>query len=408
MSLSSSTGFNVREQPNVVISNGKTLYVGGNGPGNYTKIQDAIDNASDGDTVFVYNESSPYIEDVFVNKSINLIGEDRNSTIIDYNGNHWSLGINADWVNISRFTIQNSSSFGIEIWSNNVSIYDNIIINNSYSGIIIAGGKVSNNFIAKNIIKFNKWYGIWLNGSIINSKISQNNICSNYEYGIIVDDFCYCITISDNIISDIYNPYWEAIGIFLESDYNFVTGNIISNNSWGICIYNDSNTITGNDITNNTLGIMLYGFEGSCNKNVIIENNISTNNLGIKFDYNSNNNILYHNNFINNNQTAYDRYSNIWDDGYPSGGNYWDDYTGNDSDGDGIGDTPYPIPGGDNEDRYPLIKPWGRINRPYGPSKGFPGINYTFCFDLPVHPESNSYYVMWDWGDGKILIFLTA
>ncbi len=55
MSISSSTGFDVREQSSITTSNGKTLYVGGSGPGNYTKIQDAIDNASDGDTVFVYN-----------------------------------------------------------------------------------------------------------------------------------------------------------------------------------------------------------------------------------------------------------------------------------------------------------------------------------------------------------------
>jgi pectin methylesterase-like acyl-CoA thioesterase len=62
---------------------GDILYVGGSGEGNYTKIQDAIDNASDGDTVFVYDDSSPYIEHIVVNKSIALIGEDKNSTTID-------------------------------------------------------------------------------------------------------------------------------------------------------------------------------------------------------------------------------------------------------------------------------------------------------------------------------------
>lgn len=54
---------------------GRTLYVGGNGPNNYTKIQDAIDNANDGDTVFVYN--GIYYERLFINKTINLIGECR-------------------------------------------------------------------------------------------------------------------------------------------------------------------------------------------------------------------------------------------------------------------------------------------------------------------------------------------
>ena len=61
--------------------NGSTLYVGGSGPGNFSKIQDAIDNASDGDTVFVYSGS--YYENVLINKSIRLIGENKSNTIIE-------------------------------------------------------------------------------------------------------------------------------------------------------------------------------------------------------------------------------------------------------------------------------------------------------------------------------------
>jgi parallel beta-helix repeat protein len=63
-------------------SNGNILYVGGEGPNNYTKIQDAINNAIDGDTVFVYNDSSPYYESIIVDKAINLVGEDKDTTII--------------------------------------------------------------------------------------------------------------------------------------------------------------------------------------------------------------------------------------------------------------------------------------------------------------------------------------
>jgi len=53
------------------------------------------------------------------------------------------------------------------------------------------------------------------------------------------------------------------------------------------------------------------------------------------------------------------------DDGYPSGGNYWSDYNGTDDNGDGIGDTPYIIDA-DNQDKYPLMKPYvlvGDVNK---------------------------------------------
>ena len=60
------------------------------------------------------------------------------------------------------------------------------------------------------------------------------------------------------------------------------------------------------------------------------------------------------NNIIN----AYDECYNIWNDTYPSGGNYWDDYSGVDENDDGIGDTPYNISGASNQDCYPLIHPW--------------------------------------------------
>jgi len=60
---------------------------------------------------------------------------------------------------------------------------------------------------------------------------------------------------------------------------------------------------------------------------------------------------------MNNTTQASDDGSNYWDDGYPSGGNYWSDYTGSDADGDEIGDTPYNLTGGNNQDRYPLMNP---------------------------------------------------
>jgi len=97
--------------------------------------------------------------------------------------------------------------------------------------------------------------------------------------------------------------------------------------------------------------------------NAISGNNITANkDYGIYLSYSSDilgfHNSVYHNNFVNNTNQVYSKVSvNIWDDGYPSGGNYWSDYAGVDTDGDGIGDTPYDIDA-NNQDRYPLIEPW--------------------------------------------------
>ena len=129
MSISSSTGFNEREQ-SIKTLNGKTLYVGGSGSGNYTKIQDAIDNTSDGDTVFVYNDSSPYYEHVIVNITINLYGEDRNSTVIDGSNSGTVIWVLADWVNIKGFTIQSGFS-GVNLFCSNSSVFMNTIIHSS-------------------------------------------------------------------------------------------------------------------------------------------------------------------------------------------------------------------------------------------------------------------------------------
>jgi len=96
MTISSSTGLNLEKQSIKPLSSGNVLYVGGSGTNNYTKIQDAIDNASDGDTVFVYDDSSPYYENLVVDKSIQLIGEDRDTTVINGSGSGDVVYVTAD------------------------------------------------------------------------------------------------------------------------------------------------------------------------------------------------------------------------------------------------------------------------------------------------------------------------
>ena len=99
----------ITEKSSQPTSRGHWLYVGGSGPGNYSRIQDAINDSTDGDTVFVYDESSPYYQNILIDKSIRVIGEDKNTTTIigtgtgDYNG---SVLISANKAFFGGFTIE--------------------------------------------------------------------------------------------------------------------------------------------------------------------------------------------------------------------------------------------------------------------------------------------------------------
>ncbi len=124
-----------------------------------------------------------------------------------------------------------------------------------------------------------------------------------------------------------------------------------------------SNSISGNNITANIFYGIGLGFSSG---NTLSGNNIANNADGIVLEYSSNNRV-FHNNLINDANQVYSSNSvNVWDEGYPSGGNYWSDYTGEDTHSgqhqnlpgnDGLGDTPYIIDA-DNRDNYTLMEPW--------------------------------------------------
>ena len=332
---------------------GNTLYVGGSGSGNYTRIQDAIDNASDGDTVFVYDDSSPYYESLIIDTSINLIGENRTTTIIDANAISTVITIHAENVTVIGFTILNGEN---GIWSENSK--NNIIRNNKICFNTQDGIKLelsSHNHIIKNTIHSNERNGIRAYGS--NNTIINNSIYSNHA-GI-----AFLSGTDDNSISNntIFSNRHRGISLQLGSR-NIVINNIITvNMDNGIYVgyHSDNNIIKGNNISQNEqIGIEIFQARENCITNNNIMNNVDGLHIWNITHETSDGNNIYHNNFINNIQNAYDECDNTWDNGYPSGGNYWDDYNGVDNDGDGIGDTPYKIQGGDNQDRYPLMEPF--------------------------------------------------
>jgi parallel beta-helix repeat protein len=240
-----------------------------------------------------------------------------------------------------------NNGLGIELWySDNNPLSGNIASNNNNDGIYISGG--DNNPLSGNTANNNRINGIYLRYSDDSSL--SGNTASNNSVGI----FLYYSNnnpLSGNTASNNINN-----GIYLSgSDKNTLSGNTASNNNnYGINLYSSSNnTFSENTATNNRYGINLY----SSSNNTFSENRIRDNkNYGIYIYGGTENtyNLIFNNSFLNNSVHAYDDgIDNYWNNSVI--GNYWDDYKGEDSNDDGIGDTPYNISGSANsQDNYPI------------------------------------------------------
>jgi parallel beta-helix repeat protein len=302
----------------------------------YATIQEAI-NANEtlnGHTIFV--ESATYYENVVVNKTVSLIGENSWTTIIDGNKTGSVISVTTNNVVIDGFTV--SSSGSDDAFEHSCGVYVEEVLN-----VTIQNNKITDN---------KHGIGFWKSS---NGVVSGNDVMSNNVDGI------FLWYSSDNVISgNSITSYTLYDGIYLsESSSNLVSGNNIASNGYGIHLYESSNcTVSGNNIANNMYGIYL----GWGSSNNVFSGNLVTNN-GWGIDFYSSSNMVFHNNFINNvNQTG-SPYLNVWDDGYPSGGNCWSDYNGtdlysgshqNETGSDGISDAPYTIDA-NNTDRYPLM-----------------------------------------------------
>jgi parallel beta-helix repeat protein len=264
-------------------------------PDNYTTIQEAINNASSGATIFV--RKGTYYEHLVINKTITLIGEDSNSTVIDGYETDNVIHIRANNVTIKSFTVRNSGMYlyGILVdhYKGNVIINNKVIYNYEGIGLLYSSGNV----------------------------VCDNTILSNYD-GI---DLYYS---SSNVVSGntIFLSNYDGIDLYYSSS-NVVSGNVILHNNFaGMSLYySSSNVVCGNTILSNYPGI----------------------NLALLSSYN----IIYHNNFNNTGQ-AWSESTNFWN--YGDEGNYWSDYTGQDLNKDGIGDTSYDINAA-NKDNNPLM-----------------------------------------------------
>jgi parallel beta-helix repeat protein len=155
-------------------------------------------------------------------------------------------------------------------------------------------------------------------------------------------------------------------GFYFESSSNItLSGNNMADNYYGVALGSSwGNNLFCNNVLNNTGdGFFLFYSDN----NILYGNTVLSNERhGIALSQ-SGDNKIFHNNFINNTKQThlYESFNNMWDDDYPSGGNYWSDgayvdlYSGryqNESGSDGIGDSFYTINVND-QDRFPLMAP---------------------------------------------------
>lgn len=327
----------------------KTLIV----PDNYPSVTDAVGNASVGDNILV--KAGTYNENVVINKTLTITGQ--NAVIMGKGGtpNSYVFSILADKVKISGFTVESMNysisspklfAGGIAIAGNNCTVSGNNIFN-VYRGICVGG-----------------WGDIC--GSVSQTTIEGNTVTGAFNDGIRVYGG------SGNVVSENTVIACNASAIALDGYSSVISKNILENNRRAIGVGGSFSLIFANNIT----GSINWGIYLQSSNNAVVANYLANNNWGIYLSpaFPPQNNTFYHNDFVDNsNQVNIGSASSVqfWDNGYPSGGNYWSSYTGIDEKkgvfqdqqgSDGIGDTQFNLTT-NNVDRYPLIVPFNVGNK---------------------------------------------
>jgi len=294
------------------------------------------------------------------------------------------LQFSSDNNTVTNNTCSNNSQGGIELmWSsNNNMLTNNTASNNDFSILLYLA---SNNTLTNNTASNNTNYGIYLDSSS-NNTLTDNTAANNGYMGIWLYDSSNNNTLTNNAANsnDVY-----GISLGLSND-NTLADNTASDNSCGINLSLSSNNTLRDNTASDNGGDGIYLHSSSNNT---FTNNTASNNYddGIYLISSSNNTI--YNNYFNNTNNAEDDGTNTWNTtnttglnivgGPYLGGNYWSDYAGNDTNGDGFGDTPYNITGGSNKDYLPLLVWTGPTLEGHVGLSGFPATNVTVRFFVP-------------------------
>jgi len=251
----------------------------------------------------------------------------KHNLTVDSNAGYVAL-INCTNIVVKNLNLTNNLSAVLLAYTNNTAIFNITATKNERSIYLICS---HNNFLINNRLSQNYWSGITLISST-NNYIAGNRLHSQI-YGI-------SLSHTDTVLPNKY------------SNNNTIEGNSIIDNTYGIAFTKASyNTIAKNTLTSNNYALLME----SSSFNTFHQNLIHNNTYGTTFQ-DSSNNTFYHNEFVNNtNDFHLDDSQNVWDGGFPCGGNYCS-YTGVDANEDGIGDTPHTL-NENNKDNHPLMNP---------------------------------------------------